>query len=150
MSAKAAVLLVEDDRDEIDVVLRAVDRSGIDAAIEVARDGHEALESLGLEPTDAADGPSAQPKVVFLDLKMPRVDGFEVLRRVRADPRTADLPVVVLSRSDRTEDVQRSYALGANSVLVKRFDPRGPGAYFAEAVRYWLELNRAPEGGGNR
>lgn len=147
MSARAAVLLVEDDRDEIDVALRALGRSGIAAKVEIARDGHEALESLGLEPDDAEPVPT--PDVVFLDLRMPRVDGFEVLRRVRADPRTADLPVVVLSRSDRVEDVKRSYALGANSVLVKRLDSRGPGAYFAEAVRYWLELNRAPapEGG---
>jgi two-component system response regulator len=139
------VLLVEDDRDEVEIALRALGRSGVDAHVEVARDGHEALETLGLEP-DGSD-PAAAPDVVFLDLKMPRVDGFEVLRRMRADPRTADLPVVVLSRSDRHEDVQRSYDLGANSVLVKRFDPRGPGAYFAEAVRYWVELNRAPEGG---
>jgi len=70
---------------------------------------------------------------------------------VREDPRTADLPVVVLSRSDRPEDVRRSYELGANSFVVKRFDPRGPGTYLVDAVRYWLELNRGPEpGGGDR
>lgn len=145
MSGRPAVLLVEDDRDEVEVALRAVGRSGVDARIRVARDGYEALETLGLEL--AGGEPVTTPEVVFLDLKMPRVDGFEVLRRLRANPRTADLPVVVLSRSDRPEDVRRSYELGANSVVVKRFDPRGPGSYFAEAVRYWVELNRSPEGG---
>ena len=84
--------------------------------------------------------------MVFLDLKMPRVDGWEVLRRMRGDPHTVDVPVVVISSSDRREDIQRSYTLGANSFLVKHFDPRGPGAYFADAARYWVELNRAPGG----
>jgi CheY-like chemotaxis protein len=73
---------------------------------------------------------------------MPRVDGWEVLRRMRASPRTARLPVVVVSSSDRPEDIQRCYALGANSYLLKRFDPRGPGTYLAEAARYWIEMNQ--------
>lgn len=140
MSGPAPILLVEDDRDEINVALRALDRAGLDPPVSVAGDGMEALEVLGLEPGSTAR--SEPPKVVFLDLKMPRVDGWEVLRRMREDPRTADVPVVVLSSSDRSEDIARSYALGANSFLVKRFDPRGPGSYFADAVRYWLELNR--------
>lgn len=144
MSAEPAVLLVEDERDEVNVALRAVDRAGLDVTVEVARDGLEALEALGLE---SGVSRTRAPRVVFLDLKMPRVDGWEVLRRIREHPRTADLPVVVLSSSDRPEDIQRSYELGANSFLLKRFDPRGPGTYFAEAVRYWLELNRTPEGG---
>ena len=145
MSARGGILLVEDDRDEVNVALRALDRAGLDVAVEVANDGLEALEVLGLEP----DGRVAplRPSVVFLDLKMPRVDGWEVLRRMREHPRTADLPVVVLSSSDRPEDIERSYALGANSFVVKRFDPRGPGSYVADAARYWVELNRAPHGG---
>jgi len=147
VSGRPVVLIVEDDRDEVDVALRALDRAGIDAPIAVARDGVEALEALGLEDSSPADG-AALPRVVFLDLKMPRVDGWEVLRRIRATPRTSDVPVVVLSTSDRPEDIERSYALGANSFLVKRFDQRGPGSYFAEAVRYWLELNRVPLRGG--
>lgn len=138
----APILLVEDDRNEVDVALRALGRAGLDVEVEVARDGVEALEALGLEP-DAEDV-CAAPSVVFLDLRMPRVDGWEVLRRIRGDPRTADVPVVVLSSSDRVEDIRRCYDLGANSFVVKRYDPRGPGTYFADAVRYWLELNRRP------
>lgn len=144
MSA-AAILLVEDDRDEVDVALRALRRAGVAAPVEVVRDGVEALEALGIED-GAASGPA--PRVVFLDLKMPRVDGWEVLRRMREHPRTASVPVVVVSSSDRREDIERSYALGANSFLLKRLDRHGPGGYLAEAARYWLELNRTPREGG--
>lgn len=142
MSRYLDLLLVEDNRDEVDVALRALRRSGLEASIEVARDGQEALVALGLEP----DGghPSIRPRVVFLDLKMPRIDGWEVLRSIRSDPRTADIPVVILSSSDENADIGRCYELGANSFLVKQFDPRGPGTYIAEAARYWLELNRPP------
>lgn len=143
MSGHTSLLLVEDDRDEVKVALRALDRAGLGGGVEVAKDGLEALEALGIEP-GGDDRRPATPRVVFLDLKMPRVDGWEVLRRMRAHPRTADVPVVVLSSSDRMEDIERSYELGANSFLVKRFDPRGPGSYVAEAARYWLELNRSP------
>lgn len=145
MTGRPAILLVDDNRDEVDVALRALQQAGLDAPVEVARDGLEALEALGLEAPHAAPPP---PRVVFLDLKMPRVDGWEVLRRIRENPRTSDLPVVVLSSSDRREDIARSYALGANSFLLKRFDRRGPGSYFADAARYWLELNRVPREGG--
>jgi CheY-like chemotaxis protein len=145
MSGHQALLLVEDDLDEVDVALRALDQADLDVPVEVARDGVEALEALGLENGHSDRRP---PRVVFLDLKMPRVDGWEVLRRIRAHPRTADVPVVVLSSSDRREDIERSYALGANSFLLKRFDPRGPGHYIADAARYWLQLNRTPEEGG--
>lgn len=145
MNGRPAILLVEDDRDEVAVALRALERSGVDAAISVARDGFEALEVLGLESDRV---PAALPRVVFLDLKMSRVDGWEVLRRMRADPRTSDVPVVVISSSDRRADIERSYALGANSFLVKRFDRAKPGSYVADAARYWLELNCTPQEGG--
>ena len=136
------LLLIEDDRDQVDVTARALRRAGLGVELRILRDGHEALVALGLE--DSSDDGQPLPRAVFLDLKMPRVDGWEVLRRIRASPRTARLPVVVVSDSDRPEDVQLSYALGANSYLLKRFDPRSPGAYIAEAARYWIELNQVP------
>jgi CheY-like chemotaxis protein len=142
---RAGVLIVEDDEDELEVALRALRRADLGAPIEVARDGQQALECLGIEAP--AESPPLRPRVVFLDLKMPRVDGWEVLSRVRADPATADLPVVVVSSSDEAEDIRRCYAMGANSFLVKRYDPSSPGAYLVEAARYWIQLNRpAPEG----
>ncbi|MGH0030282.1 MAG: response regulator [Myxococcota bacterium] len=128
-----AILIVDDDRDEVKVALRALERAGVSGPVEVASDGLEALEALGLEAANGAQ--AAAPRVVFLDLKMPRVDGWEVLRRMREDERTARIPVVVLSSSDRPEDIERSYALGANSFLQKRFDPRSPGAYIVDAAR---------------
>jgi CheY-like chemotaxis protein len=136
------LLLIEDERDHVDVVVRAIRKAGIDAEVLVARDGQEAIELLGLDLPDHEPAKTALPRAIFLDLKMPRVDGWEVLQRLRASPRTAAVPVVVLSASDRQQDIQRSYALGANSFLLKRFDPRGPGTYLAEAARYWLELNQ--------
>jgi two-component system, response regulator len=136
------LLLIEDDVDHVDVITRALRKAGVAAEVRVVRDGQEAIDTLGLDDTPGGSG--ALPRVVFLDLKMPRVDGWEVLRRLRSSPRTARLPVVVVSGSDRREDIERSYALGANSYLLKRFDPRGPGAYLAEAARYWIEMNRVP------
>jgi len=139
------ILLVEDDRDDVSVALWALRRAGLDERVAVARDGIQALEALGI----GDDAPNCRPpRVVFLDLKMPRVDGFEVLRRIREHPRTYGVPVVVLSSSDRPEDIARSYALGANSFLLKRFNHRGPGTFIVEAARYWLELNQTPHAGG--
>jgi CheY-like chemotaxis protein len=143
MTGAASILLVEDNDDDVQVALRALQREGVAAKVQVARDGQAALEALGLEPSHDITAP-LRPRVVFLDLKLPRVDGWEVLERVRGCPRTADLPIVVISSSGDHEDILRCYALGANSYLVKRFDPRGPGTYFADAARYWLELNHSP------
>lgn len=148
MSARASILIVEDDRDEVDVAVRAIRHAGLDAVVEVARDGQQALELLGLEPDPDVEAP-LRPDVVFLDLKLPRVNGWEVLRRLRAYPPTAQLPVVVVSSSAELEDVRRSYALGANSVLVKQFDRHSPGRYFADAARYWSEINHPLPAGGD-
>lgn len=136
------ILLVDDNPDEIDVAVRALNRRGFGDAVSVAHDGQEALEALGVEPSKPTAG--LRPSVIFLDLKMPRVDGWEVLRRIRESEVAADVPVVVLSSSDRTDDIRRCYALGANSFLVKHFDAASPGAYIADAASYWLKLNRPP------
>lgn len=135
------LLLIEDDRDHVDVIARALEKAGVSVDLCVVHDGQEALDALGLEGGRPAEH-QPLPRVVFLDLKMPRVDGWDVLRRMRASPRTARLPVVVVSGSDRPEDIRLSYALGANSYLLKRFDPRGPAADLADAARYWIEMNQ--------
>jgi two-component system response regulator len=135
------ILLVEDDATDVTVALRAFRKHGLGERVVVARDGQEALDYLGL-----SDGPDAGepilPRVIFLDLKMPRVDGFEVLRTVRSDERLAGVPVVVISSSERDKDIEASYRLGANSYVRKRLEPGGPGQYLVDAARYWLELNR--------
>ncbi len=143
MREKVAILIVDDDRDDVDVALRAIRRENLDVKVSVARDGGEAIAMLGLESSGALEQNLA-PRVVFLDLNMPRVDGWEVLRRIRQNPSTETLPVVVLSWSAQRHDVERCYALGANSYLVKRSEVTRPGAYFADAVRYWADLNEPP------
>jgi CheY-like chemotaxis protein len=141
MNRVPGVLVVDDDEDHLFVARRALERSNLQADLCIARDGADALRLLGLLPEPADPLPSTRIVVVMLDLRMPGLSGWEVLRRVRDTDRTRHLPVVVVSSSDRADDVQRSYMLGANSYVVKRFQADQPGAYLAEAARYWIELN---------
>ena len=136
------ILLVEDDPDDETLTLRAL--GSIKNDIVVVRDGVEALDYLfGTGPYAGRDT-RVTPRLVLLDLKLPKVDGLEVLRRLRADPRTMLVPVVVLTSSDRQKDVVESYQLGANSYVRKPVD----FAEFSEAVRqlglYWLLINTVP------
>ena len=144
MSPRSTILLVEDSENDRLIAMRALRGVGTIDSIEVARDGQQALEMLALDEKGSA--PSVRPAVIFLDLKMPRVDGFEVLREIRSAEHTREIPVVVLSASARDEDVRESYRLGANSFLVKQFGSANAGEYLAEAARYWTELNRPPTG----
>lgn len=146
MNRDPSVLLVDDDEDFIRVARRAIRRSGLGVHLAVAHDGGEALSALGLEEPDAEPEAAAAepPVVVLLDLNMPVRDGWQVLNSIRHDQVTRRLPVVVVSSSNRPNDVRRSYALGANSFLVKRYDARRPGAYLVDAIRYWVELNEPP------
>jgi CheY-like chemotaxis protein len=138
------ILLVEDDPDDEALTLRALRRGGIQHALVVARDGVEALDYLFGTGQHAGRDLAVMPQVVLLDLKLPRLDGLEVLRRLRADERTRLLPVVILTSSDEERDRLEGYRHGANSYVRK---PVGYGE-FAEAVRqlglYWLLLNQPP------
>jgi two-component system response regulator len=135
---KQIILLVEDNPDDVELTLRVLNSHHIANEVMVARDGVEALELLHGTPDRA---PGRMPSVVLLDLKLPKLDGLEVLRRIRAEPATARLPVVIMTTSREERDVVASYELGANSYVQK---PVGFEA-FAEAVRflglYWLLLN---------
>lgn len=143
----ATILLVEDDPDDEALAVRALRRGGIHHAIVVVRDGVEALDYLFATGTHAGRDPAALPRVVMLDLKLPRFDGLEVLRRIRADPRTRFLPVVILTSSDEERDRLNGYRYGANSYVRKPVDYD----QFAESIRqlglYWLLLNQPPPAG---
>ena len=144
MSLLPSILLVDDDDDYLFVALRAIERTRLRAEVRVARSGTEALALLGLEPEVTAPPAPARIVVVMLDLRMPGADGLEVLRRMHESDRTRTIPVVVVSSSDRPDDVRQSYDLGANSYVVKRFLVGPPGAYVAETARYWVEMNELP------
>lgn len=143
-----SILLVEDDRDDEALTLRALRRLGIPHGVVVVRDGVEALDYLLGTGSHAGRDLGIMPELVVLDLKLPRLDGIQVLRRMRDDERTRLLPVVILTSSDEERDRLNGYRFGANSYV------RKPVVYddFAEAVRqlglYWLLLNRPPPPGG--
>ncbi len=142
------ILLVEDNPDDEALTHRALKKNNIGNEVVVARDGAEALDYLfGTGAYEGRDT-SVMPQVVLLDLKLPKVDGLEVLRRLRAGERTKLLPVVVLTSSREQQDLVDSYGYGANSYIRKPVD----FAQFVEAVRqlglYWLVLNEVPQGGG--
>lgn len=142
------ILLVEDNPDDEALTLRAFRKNNIGNQVIVARDGAEALDYLFGTGKYAGRDTNVQPEVVLLDLKLPRIDGLEVLRRLRADERTQFVPVVVLTSSKEEQDLLNSYSLGANSYVRKPVDFN----QFLEAVRqlglYWLVLNeKAPRRG---
>ena len=147
--SKPAILLVDDDEDYLFVARRAIERSGLEAEVRVAHAATEALSLLGLEPAGQEPVPS-RVVVVLLDLRMPGLGGLEVLRRMQESERTRDIPVVVVSSSDRPDDVRQSYESGANSYVVKRYRADQPGGFVAEAARYWIELNEAAGGSPGR
>lgn len=143
MSSKS-ILLVEDNQDDVDLTLRALKKNGISHEVVVSRDGPEALDYLLGSGAYAGRGPAPLPAVVLLDLRLPKLDGLEVLRRIRSHPHTQNLPVVVLTSSKKDVDVVSSYNFGSNSFIQKPVEfPQ-----FIEAVRqlglYWLAVNEPP------
>jgi two-component system response regulator len=137
------ILLVEDDPDDLELTQLALRDAKVANALVVARDGVEALDMLLGSGAHAASGP-LRPVVVFLDLKLPRVDGLQVLERIRADARTRHLPVVVLTSSDEEEDRHRSYALHVNSYVRKPVDFDRFQSAVRELGLYWTVLNQPP------
>jgi CheY-like chemotaxis protein len=136
------LLLVEDNPSDIVVALRAFRRHGFDQRVKVVRDGAEALAYLFGDGTADGHPRPPLPKVVLLDLRMPRIDGRAVLREIRSDESMKEVPIVVVSSSGAEADIRDCYRLGANSFVVKSFDPSRPGEYLIDVARYWLDLNR--------
>jgi two-component system response regulator len=139
------ILLVEDNPDDLALTLRALSKANLTNHIHVARDGVEAIDFIFCEGSHAGRRIEDTPKVILLDLKLPKVDGLEVLQRIKGDERTRHIPTVVLTSSREQRDVIESYRLGVNSYIVKPVNFEG----FANAVRdlgmYWLLVNQPPK-----
>jgi len=138
MTTSQSLVLVEDSADDVELMMRAFRADDIRCDIRVARDGVAAIELL-LESSDMSP-----PAVVLLDLKLPGVDGFGVLRRIRGDPRTWNLPVVILTSSNEPEDLLKAYRLGANSYVRKPMSFRELLIATQQIAAYWLLLNERP------
>ena len=137
------ILLVEDSESDLKLALRALKKANVSNRIEVARDGEEALDFM-LGRGAHAGRPNESPRLVLLDLKLPKVDGLEVLRTLKADPRTRRVPIVILTSSKEQRDLVESYQLGVNSYIVKPVDFENFVAAARELGSYWLLLNQTP------
>lgn len=138
------ILLVEDNPNDVELTARAFEKSNVANEIVLARDGEEAINYLFATGRHSGRDPKVMPEVVLLDLKLPKIDGLGVLRRMRADDRTRRLPVVIMTSSNEEKDVISSYDLGANSFVRKPVD----FGQFVDAARqlglYWLVMNEPP------
>ena len=132
------ILLVEDNANDAELTLRALKQRNLANQVHLCRDGAEAMDFF-------FDGATPAPKVVLLDLKLPKMDGLEVLQRLKADARTKAIPVVVLTSSREEPDIERAYALGANSYIVKPVDFEAFARAVADVGLYWLLLNHPPQ-----
>ncbi|MGB9204966.1 MAG: response regulator [Terriglobales bacterium] len=138
------ILLVEDNPDDVELTLHALRKENLANNIHVARDGEEALEFLFCSGIHAERSFEHPPRLILLDLKLPKVDGMEVLKRLKADARTKTIPVVILTSSKEERDLANGYGLGANSYIQKPVD----FDQFRETVKnvglYWLVINQSP------
>ena len=138
------ILLVEDNRDDELLALRALEKHNVLSEVVVARDGVEALDYLFATGEYSGRDTSVMPQLILLDLKLPRIDGLEVLRRLRADDRTRLLPVVILTSSKELQDMLDGYGLGANSYVRKPVNFEQFVWAVEQLKLYWLSLNEAP------
>jgi len=139
------ILLVEDNQDDLDMTLRALRKANLANRIQIVRDGAEAVDFIFCRGAHAHRKVEHGPKLVLLDLKLPKIDGMEVLKRMKGDSRTQIIPVVVLTSSKEQRDVIESYKLGVNSYIVKPVNFEGFTAAVQEMGMYWLLLNQAPK-----
>jgi two-component system response regulator len=139
------ILLVEDNPEDLALTQRALRKANVTNRIQIARDGAEALEFIFCEGAHAARRIEDTPKVILLDLKLPKVDGLEVLKRIKGDPRTRAIPVVVLTSSKEQNDVVESYNLGVNSYIVKPVNFEGFVGAVQQLGMYWVLLNQPPK-----
>jgi two-component system, response regulator len=143
MTGDADILLVEDNSSEVELALHAL-KHDLGRSIAVVRDGADALEYLFCTGKYSQRSPAAAPRVVLLDLNLPKVNGKEVLRSLKSDVRTRDIPVIALTSSSEESDIVESYRLGVNSYVVKPVDFDEYSEALHQIGRYWLQLNENP------
>jgi two-component system, response regulator len=138
------ILLVEDNPNDAELTLRAFKKSNLDNKVHVVTDGAQALDFVFCTGAYTDRNIKKPPKVILLDLKLPKVDGKEVLRRIKSDERTRIIPVVIMTSSQEESDVFESYHLGANSYIVKPVDFEKFGHTIVELGMYWIFINKPP------
>lgn len=144
MSSDKVILLIEDNPSDVDLTRRALEKARVANELVVAEDGEEALAYLWGTGPHAGPDTAQLPALTLLDLKLPRIPGLEVLRRLRADPRTRRMPVVILTSSKEEEDVAAGYDLGVNSYIRKPVDFKQFAQCIEQLGLYWLVLNELP------
>ncbi len=139
------ILIVEDSPQDLELIMRSLRKANVSNRTHVARDGEEALEFIFCQGPHAGRTIEDIPKVILLDLKLPKIDGLEVLKRIKGDPRTQSIPIAILTSSKEQRDVVESYKLGVNSYIVKPVNFEGFLAAVQELGMYWLLLNQPPK-----
>jgi two-component system response regulator len=142
--AEVEILLVEDSEKDVELTLHALRAENLGNQIHVARDGEEALEFLAAQENELGNGTGVLPKLILLDLKLPKIDGLQVLRQIKSNPTMRIIPVVVLTSSKEDEDMVRSYRLGVNSYLQKPVNFEQFRKMVKELGLYWLLINQLP------
>jgi len=138
------ILPIEDNSDDLEMALRSLRKANLANHLQIARDGAEAMDFIFSEGAHVGRKVENSPKVILLDLNLPKIDDIEVLRRIKSDPRTQMIPVVVLTSSTEQKDVLDSYGLGVNSYIVKPVNFDRFASTVAELGMYWLLLNQSP------
>ncbi len=143
-NAEVEILLVEDNKNDAELTIRTLQKNNIASSIIHLMDGASALDFLFCKGEFEKRNITNKPRIILLDLKMPKVDGLEVLKKIKEDDRTKMIPVIVLTSSRENPDVERAYSLGANSYIVKPVDFSGFRKAISEMGAYWLILNQQP------
>ncbi|MFH1396968.1 MAG: response regulator [Candidatus Omnitrophota bacterium] len=138
------ILLVEDNPNDVELTLRALKKNNLANKVLVVTDGAQALDFIFCTGAYTERGAANNPKIVLLDLKLPKMNGIEVIRKIKSDKKTKDIPVVVLTSSEEEKDVTESYGLGVNSYIVKPVDFTKFAKVVADAGLYWLLINKPP------